>query len=115
MAMAHVQQLWLAPRLLGSPSLAADSNLSALVCVPPDENACPCPEIPLVNLTEPPQKDCFKIGEKFRYTCKAGYLREAGTSNLITCIQDGGVVKWTERYLKCKRKVSLFIFYYLIV
>lgn len=75
---------------------------------------CPCPEIPPVNLTETPPTDCFQIGEKFRYECKAGYVREAGTSSLIRCIQMSNAVEWTRRYLKCKRKVYLF-FYYLVV
>lgn len=77
-------------------------------------DVCPCPEIPLVNLTKTPPTHCFQIDEKFRYECKAGYVRQAGTSNLIRCIQSSNGTEWTQNQLKCKRNVYSF-FYYLVV
>lgn len=68
-----------------------------------EEMSCPCPEIPDGILTEPPPKDCFKIKGRFRYSCKTGYVRKAGTSNLITCDQSSGNAQWTEFKLTCIR------------
>nr|ABM46912.1 IL-15 receptor alpha chain [Tetraodon nigroviridis]ABO15460.1 interleukin 15 receptor alpha [Tetraodon nigroviridis] len=68
-----------------------------------DESACPCPKIPPVNLTEAPPTDCFQIDAKFRYKCKAGYVRKAGRSNLITCILKGHRAEWTQPDLLCIR------------
>lgn len=97
-----------APKV-GGPSPGTNPNHSVLVCATPEPNVCPCPEIPLVNLTETPPTDCFPINGTFRYKCKAGYVREAGTSNLIRCIQTGNVVEWSTLTLKCKRKVYLLL------
>ncbi|XP_056878701.1 interleukin-15 receptor subunit alpha [Takifugu flavidus] len=60
-----------------------------------------CPEIPPVNLTETPPRKCFEVGERYRYQCKAGYKRKAGTSNLIKCIQTAHWVEWTLPDLIC--------------
>lgn len=95
------------------PSSGARSYFSVLVRVPPDESVCPCPKIPLVNLTETPQTDCFHVGARFRYACKAGYVREAGTSNLIRCVQRDERAEWTKPNLACKSKLYVY-FHHLI-
>lgn len=64
-------------------------------------NSCDCPQIPPLNRTNPPPSRCHAIGETFRYTCVAGYLRKAGTSNLIKCVQEDGVAKWWAPKLQC--------------
>ncbi|XP_037615992.1 interleukin-15 receptor subunit alpha isoform X8 [Sebastes umbrosus] len=56
------------------------------------EISCPCAEIPKKLGTEPPPENCFKIS--FRYTCKGGFVRKAGTSNLIRCKQKDGTPQW---------------------
>ncbi|PWA20005.1 hypothetical protein CCH79_00016044 [Gambusia affinis] len=54
---------------------------------------CTCPEIPRRNFTlQPESENCFNVGYKYRYSCIPGYVRKAGTSNLITCSNDS---KWT--------------------
>ncbi|XP_043963837.1 interleukin-15 receptor subunit alpha-like isoform X6 [Gambusia affinis] len=54
---------------------------------------CTCPEIPRRNFTlQPEAENCFNVGYKYRYSCIPGYVRKAGTSNLITCSNDS---KWT--------------------
>lgn len=55
---------------------------------------CHCPDIPPLNLTLAPPKRCNNIGDYYRYTCKEGYLRKAGTSNLIKCVREGDVGTW---------------------
>lgn len=81
---------------------------SLLVYVLSDEIRCLCPEIPPVNLTEPPPRDCFEVGARYRYRCKAGHKREAGTSDLIKCVQTAHAVEWTSHNLRCKCKLGLF-------
>lgn len=77
-----------------------------------DVISCPCTDIPPVNLTEPPPKDCHQIRDKFRYTCQKGYTRKAGTSSLIKCVQTGAEVEWTTSNLQCIREGHRFIVYY---
>ncbi|XP_072769219.1 interleukin-15 receptor subunit alpha isoform X2 [Nerophis lumbriciformis] len=58
------------------------------------EHECPCSRILPWPLTEPP--DC-QHNKTFRYTCVKGYVRKAGTSNLINCL-DG---LWSIATLTC--------------
>ncbi|XP_061770219.1 interleukin-15 receptor subunit alpha isoform X2 [Nerophis ophidion] len=60
------------------------------------EKECLCSGIQLLPLTEPP--DCQHSNKTFRYTCVKGYVRKAGTSNLIKC-RDGSW--WSIAPLKC--------------
>ncbi|XP_008314365.1 interleukin-15 receptor subunit alpha [Cynoglossus semilaevis] len=60
---------------------------------------CPCPLIPLEPLTEPAPQTCYT--DTFRYTCIPGYVRKAGTSNLIRCKRLNGSVNWTTASLQC--------------
>lgn len=89
-------------------------TLSVFVSVLLDEIRCLCPDIPFVNLTEAPPSGCFQIGARFRYKCKVGYKRQAGTSNLIKCTQNGDTVEWTPHNLKCKCKLFLLIIPWLL-
>lgn len=66
---------------------------------------CACPEIPRRSLTLPPEgKNCFNVSDRYRYTCIPGYVRKAGTSNLIKCNNHS---QWTTTKfpLECIRKV----------
>ncbi|XP_061923081.1 interleukin-15 receptor subunit alpha isoform X2 [Entelurus aequoreus] len=60
------------------------------------EQECPCSGILPLPLTEPP--DCQHNNKTFRYTCVKGYVRKAGTSNLINC-REGS--RWTKASLTC--------------
>ncbi|KAM8740722.1 interleukin-15 receptor subunit alpha isoform 8-T8 [Acanthopagrus schlegelii] len=70
-------------------------------CSAGDAISCPCPAIPPLNLTQPPTETCSQVDSRFRYNCVKGYVRKAGTSNLIKCQNTNGVVKWTEATLQC--------------
>ncbi|XP_074482305.1 interleukin-15 receptor subunit alpha isoform X6 [Sebastes fasciatus] len=65
------------------------------------KTSCPCPKIPSWPETKTPPEKCSKINATFRYTCKEGYVRTAGTSNLIKCNETGGP-HWSSPSLKCK-------------
>ncbi|KAF0029464.1 hypothetical protein F2P81_018569 [Scophthalmus maximus] len=65
-----------------------------------DEDGCRCPGIPQRPLTKPPPETCFN--DTFRYTCMDGYVRKAGTSNLIKCSPINGTLQWTKPSLICK-------------
>ncbi|XP_042367095.1 interleukin-15 receptor subunit alpha isoform X2 [Plectropomus leopardus] len=78
--------------------------LGAAICSNGDKNSCECPEPPRLNLTVP-AGTCFKSGSSFRYQCIEGYVREAGTSNLIRCKKDDdGSAYWapSRPTLNCK-------------
>uniref|UniRef100_A0A3P8WSR5 Sushi domain-containing protein n=1 Tax=Cynoglossus semilaevis TaxID=244447 RepID=A0A3P8WSR5_CYNSE len=84
-------------------SLANANTYSTCVCVcVTDLTTCPCPLIPLEPLTEPAPQTCYT--DTFRYTCIPGYVRKAGTSNLIRCKRLNGSVNWTTASLQCIRK-----------
>ncbi|XP_036977146.1 interleukin-15 receptor subunit alpha isoform X6 [Acanthopagrus latus] len=70
-------------------------------CSAGDAISCPCSAIPPLNLTQPPPETCLEVDSRFRYNCAKGYVRKAGTSNLIKCQNTTGVVKWTEATLQC--------------
>ncbi|XP_054608863.1 interleukin-15 receptor subunit alpha [Dunckerocampus dactyliophorus] len=61
-----------------------------------EQNECLCSEIPHLLWTEPP--NCHQINKTFRYTCVKGYVRKAGTSNLIKCQPES---QWSKPYLTC--------------
>ncbi|XP_051911216.1 interleukin-15 receptor subunit alpha [Hippocampus zosterae] len=69
-------------------------------CSDGDQSECPCSGIPQWPLTEPPPEDCHQLNRTYRYTCLKGYLRTAGTSNLIKC--KPGTSRWSSPTLKCK-------------
>nr|XP_057933966.1 interleukin-15 receptor subunit alpha [Doryrhamphus excisus] len=72
------------------------SRLGAVHYSTGEPNECLCSEIPPLNWTEPP--DCHQMNKTFRYTCVKGYVRKAGTSNLIKCQPDS---RWSTPHLTC--------------
>uniref|UniRef100_A0A3B3TR04 Sushi domain-containing protein n=1 Tax=Poecilia latipinna TaxID=48699 RepID=A0A3B3TR04_9TELE len=71
---------------------------------------CACPEIPRRNFTlQPEAGNCFNVSYRYRYTCIPGYVRKAGTSNLIRC---SNLLQWTTtRFpLECIRKRQYYMF-----
>uniref|UniRef100_UPI003AADD270 interleukin-15 receptor subunit alpha n=1 Tax=Centroberyx gerrardi TaxID=166262 RepID=UPI003AADD270 len=63
---------------------------------------CPCPPPPRREQTRPPQAEkCCEQRGNFRYTCVPGYLRKAGTSNLIKCTQTTAGPQWSAPQLQC--------------
>ncbi|XP_032360601.1 interleukin-15 receptor subunit alpha isoform X16 [Etheostoma spectabile] len=87
---------------LGSSLFFVICLLGAALRSSGDNISCPCPKIPLLDLTEPPLDSCRQIDNTYRYTCKVGYIRKVGTSNLIKCRQEGGSPKWSTPTLQCK-------------
>uniref|UniRef100_A0A673AWX4 Sushi domain-containing protein n=1 Tax=Sphaeramia orbicularis TaxID=375764 RepID=A0A673AWX4_9TELE len=83
------------------PSFIMVCLLWTVRCSYGDKNNCPCPEIPHLELTEPPTRGCYNISNTFRYKCIDGYVRKAGTSNLVKCKEDQGSVAWTTPKLAC--------------
>lgn len=73
-----------------------------------DNNKC-CPKIAGRDLTKDPPEDCFKVDGRFRYACKEGFVRKAGTSDLIKCSESNGSLRWTSASLQCIRKISMFL------
>ncbi|KAK5620682.1 hypothetical protein CRENBAI_020393 [Crenichthys baileyi] len=61
---------------------------------------CTCPKIPEMKFTLPEER-CFQINDRYRYQCIEGYVRKAGTSNLIKCEKKSGVLQWTISHLTC--------------
>lgn len=66
---------------------------------------CPCTEIPhyptgsyLCENTQPPPSGCYQINSTFRYSCIDGFVRKAGTSNLIRCTSNK---QWSNCSLVC--------------
>ncbi|XP_032360598.1 interleukin-15 receptor subunit alpha isoform X13 [Etheostoma spectabile] len=89
---------------LGSSLFFVICLLGAALRSSGDNISCPCPKIPLLDLTEPPLDSCRQIDNTYRYTCKVGYIRKVGTSNLIKCRQEGGSPKWSTPTLQCKEE-----------
>ncbi|XP_007889018.1 interleukin-15 receptor subunit alpha isoform X4 [Callorhinchus milii] len=75
------------------PSQATDSVLSGS-CGRPDLN------VPNVNMSVI-TKNSFKVGDRLRLTCDNGYVRKAGTSNLIHC--EANQFQWSKPNLTCIR------------
>ncbi|XP_026218551.1 mucin-5AC isoform X2 [Anabas testudineus] len=74
--------------------------LGAARTSPNDNNKC-CPKIAGRDLTKDPPEDCFKVDGRFRYACKEGFVRKAGTSDLIKCSESNGSLRWTSASLQC--------------
>ncbi|XP_062238628.1 interleukin-15 receptor subunit alpha isoform X2 [Platichthys flesus] len=73
--------------------------LGAARCSSADNSNCKCSEIPELPLTKPPPETC---NQTFRHTCKDGYTRKVGTSNLIKCNRNNNSApKWTTASLIC--------------
>ncbi|XP_047194590.1 interleukin-15 receptor subunit alpha isoform X3 [Hippoglossus stenolepis] len=75
------------------------TSLSVQVDHSQDKSSCSCSEIPVLPLTDPPPETCSR--DSFRYTCIDGYLRKAGTSNLIKCSGSNSAAKWNKPTLRC--------------
>uniref|UniRef100_A0A4W5KW46 Sushi domain-containing protein n=1 Tax=Hucho hucho TaxID=62062 RepID=A0A4W5KW46_9TELE len=61
-----------------------------------------CPPLPQWNLTKPLNtRASFQENISLRYQCVDGYVRKAGTSNLIKCKRNGQVLKWEGPTLQC--------------
>nr|XP_046234553.1 interleukin-15 receptor subunit alpha isoform X5 [Scatophagus argus] len=91
---------------LGSPLLSVCFIMICLLGATRNSNGgkinCSCTDIPLRNLTELPPKTCYNITHIFRYKCLDGYVRKAGTSDLIKCKQiNSAAPQWTEPSLQC--------------
>ncbi|XP_061618176.1 interleukin-15 receptor subunit alpha isoform X4 [Phyllopteryx taeniolatus] len=95
---------WSCQMALGSRLLDVCVTMACVLgtarCSDGDQSECPCSGIPPWPLTEPPPEDCHQLNRTFRYTCLKGYLRTAGTSNLIKC--KPGSSRWSNPTLICK-------------
>ncbi|XP_014063374.1 uncharacterized protein isoform X5 [Salmo salar] len=61
-----------------------------------------CPPLPQWKLTKPLNpKHSNQENTTLRYQCVDGYVRKAGTSNLIKCKRTGLVLEWTRPTLTC--------------
>ncbi|XP_064795840.1 interleukin-15 receptor subunit alpha isoform X2 [Oncorhynchus masou masou] len=61
-----------------------------------------CPPLSHWKLTKPLNtRDSYQENESLRYQCVDGYVRKAGTSNLIKCKRIGQVLQWTLPTLTC--------------
>uniref|UniRef100_A0AAZ3PYU9 Sushi domain-containing protein n=1 Tax=Oncorhynchus tshawytscha TaxID=74940 RepID=A0AAZ3PYU9_ONCTS len=61
-----------------------------------------CPPLSHWKLTKPLNtRDSYQENESLRYQCVDGYVRKAGTSNLIKCKRIGQVLQWTLPTLIC--------------
>ncbi|XP_072309925.1 interleukin-15 receptor subunit alpha [Eucyclogobius newberryi] len=61
------------------------------------DSSCSCSSIPPLTLTMPPEQNCSINNNAYRYKCIDGYVRMAGTSNLIRCTAG----KWSNSTLIC--------------
>ncbi|KAK2858782.1 hypothetical protein Q5P01_003402 [Channa striata] len=75
--------------------------LGAARCSHSDTISCPCPNIPLRNLTKTPEEKCYQLNSLYRYQCIDGYVRKAGSSNLIRCREDKGKISWSSYKMEC--------------
>ncbi|KAK1169056.1 interleukin-15 receptor subunit alpha-like isoform X3 [Acipenser oxyrinchus oxyrinchus] len=60
-----------------------------------------------VEFTDEFEEHSFLVGQSYRYNCKRGYKRKAGTSSLIHCMNESGTVQWSLPNLKCIRDPKL--------
>uniref|UniRef100_A0A8C7TFY1 Sushi domain-containing protein n=1 Tax=Oncorhynchus mykiss TaxID=8022 RepID=A0A8C7TFY1_ONCMY len=61
-----------------------------------------CPPLSHWKLTKPLNtREIYQENESLRYQCVDGYVRKAGTSNLIKCKRIGQVLQWTLPTLIC--------------
>ncbi|XP_061618174.1 interleukin-15 receptor subunit alpha isoform X2 [Phyllopteryx taeniolatus] len=99
-----LSEQWSCQMALGSRLLDVCVTMACVLgtarCSDGDQSECPCSGIPPWPLTEPPPEDCHQLNRTFRYTCLKGYLRTAGTSNLIKC--KPGSSRWSNPTLICK-------------
>ncbi|XP_024228657.1 interleukin-15 receptor subunit alpha isoform X4 [Oncorhynchus tshawytscha] len=66
-----------------------------------------CPPLSHWKLTKPLNtRDSYQENESLRYQCVDGYVRKAGTSNLIKCKRIGQVLQWTLPTLICIHSVT---------
>ncbi|XP_038851602.1 interleukin-15 receptor subunit alpha [Salvelinus namaycush] len=61
-----------------------------------------CPPVSEWKLTKPLNtRDNYQENDSLRYQCVDGYVRKAGTSNLIKCKRIGQVLQWIPPTLTC--------------
>nr|XP_015207748.1 PREDICTED: interleukin-15 receptor subunit alpha-like isoform X3 [Lepisosteus oculatus] len=59
------------------------------------------PPAPLSDTEHPNLARRFNEGAVFRYNCTVGYVRKAGTSNLIRCVKKNNTLVWSQSNLIC--------------